>query len=106
MLLCRTNEAIIKDMSVDPETISLTDAQKRALAELSDRIGKSWTEVFFEAIAGYRPTIEAIETEANGDNRESFSAAVSRLGLMGCIEGPADLSVNPAYMKGLGEREN
>jgi hypothetical protein len=87
-------------MSVDPKTIALTDAQKRALAELSDMTGKPWPDVFSEALSTYRP-----KTEANGRNGESFSAAASRLGLVGCIEGPADLSTNRAYMEGFGERE-
>lgn len=85
-------------MSVDPKTIALTESQKRALAELSDKTGKPWTDVFSEALSDYRP-----KTETNGRS-ESFSAAASRLGLVGCIEGPADLSVNPASMEGFGER--
>ena len=87
-------------MSVDPKTIALTEAQKRALAELSDQTGKPWPDVFSEALSGYRP-----KADANGQNGESFSAAAARLGLVGCIEGPADLSTNPAYMEGFGERE-
>jgi hypothetical protein len=88
-------------MSVDPKTIALTEAQKRALAELSDKSGKPWPEVFSEALSGYRP-----KSEANGRNGESFSAAAARLGLVGCIKGPGDLSTNPSYMEGFGEREN
>ena len=30
--------------------------------------------------------------------------AAKRLGVVGCAEGPADLSTNPAYMEGFGER--
>lgn len=88
-------------MSVDPKTIALTEAQKRALAELSDKTGKPWSDVFSEALSGYRP-----KADTNGQNGESFSAAAARLGLVGCIEGPADLSTNPAYMEGFGERES
>lgn len=88
------------NMSVDPKTIALTEAQKRALAELSDKTGKPWADVFTEALSEYRP-----KAGGNGKNGESFSAAAARLGLIGCIEGPADLSTNPAYMEGFGERE-
>jgi hypothetical protein len=88
------------DMSVDPKTILLTDSQRQTLAELSDKSGKPWAEVFTEALATYRP-----KQETNGNGRESFSQAANRLGLVGCVEGPADLSTNPAYMEGFGERE-
>ena len=87
-------------MSVDPKTISLSDAQRRALAELSDKSGKPWPEVFSEALSLYRPKVET-----NGKNGESFGEAAARLGLIGCVEGPADLSTNPAYMEGFGRRE-
>jgi hypothetical protein len=88
-------------MPLDPHSISLTDAQRRALAELSDQSGRPWTELFAEAIAAYRPKVAA-----NGQAAESFSAAAQRLGLLGCVEGPADLSTNPAYMEGFGQRAN
>jgi hypothetical protein len=87
-------------MSVDPKTISLTDAQRKALAELSDQSGKPWPEVLSEALSAYRP-----KAEANGQNGESFSAAAERLGLLGCVEGPVDLSTNPAYLEGFGQRD-
>jgi hypothetical protein len=86
-------------MSVDPKTISLNDAQRKALAELSDKSGKPWPEVLTEALSTYRP-----RTETNGKNAESFAEAAARLGLVGCVEGPADLSTNPAYMEGFGQR--
>jgi hypothetical protein len=87
-------------MSVDPKSISLTDAQRKALAELSDKSGKSWPDVFTEALSAYRPKLDS-----NGENGESFSEAAERLGLVGCVEGPSDLSTNRAYMEGFGERE-
>lgn len=87
-------------MSVDPKTISLTDAQRKALAELSDKSGKPWPEVLAEALSAYLP-----KGETNGRSGESFSEAAERLGLVGCVEGPADLSTNPAYMEGFGQRD-
>jgi hypothetical protein len=86
-------------MSVDPKTISLNDAQRKALAELSDKSGKPWPQVLTEALSTYRP-----HTETNGKNAESFAEAAARLGLVGCVEGPADLSTNPAHMEGFGQR--
>jgi len=88
------------DMSVDPKTISLTDAQRKALAELSNKSGKPWPEVFTEALSTYRP-----RKDTNGKNGKSFADAANRLGLVGCVEGPADLSTNPAHMEGFGQSE-
>jgi hypothetical protein len=65
------------DMSVDPKTISLNDAQRKALAELSDKSGKPWPQVLSEALSAYRP-----KAETNGRNGESFSEAADRLGLV------------------------
>lgn len=87
-------------MSVDPKTISLSDAQRKALAELSDKSGKPWPDVFSEALSAYRP-----KADTNGRNVESFSEAAERLGLVGCVEGPIDLSTNSAYMEGFGQRD-
>lgn len=87
-------------MSVDPNTILLNDDQRRALANLSDEAGKPWPEVLTEALATYRP-----KPTAGGNRQESFTEAAERLGLVGSVEGPADLSTNPAYMEGFGERE-
>lgn len=87
-------------MSVDPKTIALDDSQRQVLAELSDKVGKPWPEVLLEALTTYRP-----KSQTNGKNGESFGEVAKRLGFVGCIEGPADLSTNPAYMEGFGQRE-
>jgi len=86
-------------MSVDPQTILLNDAQKRVLAEASDKWGKPWPDVLSEALTTYRPKLAA-----NGDDRVSFGEAAMRLGMVGCVAGPADLSTNPAHMEGFGQR--
>jgi hypothetical protein len=87
-------------MSVDPKTISLSEAQRQVLAKLSDKSGKPWPEILSEALTSYHPA-----PATNGNGAESFSAAAERLGLLGCTEGPSDLSTNRAYMDGFGERE-
>jgi hypothetical protein len=65
-------------------TVSLSDAQRRALADLSNTSGKPWPEIFSDALTAYRPKFET-----NGKNDESFGEAAERLGLVGCAEGPA-----------------
>jgi hypothetical protein len=87
-------------MPVDPKTISLSDAQRSTLASLSEKFGKPWSEVLADALSSYRPS-----TAVNNGTYESFSDAANRLGLVGCVDGPADLSTNPAYMEGFGEGE-
>ncbi len=87
-------------MSVDPKSISLNDAQRHVLAELSDQSGKPWPEILTEALTLYRPA-----AANNGHSNESFTESAERLGLVGCVDGPADLSTNATYMEGFGESE-
>lgn len=88
-------------MSISPDEISLSAEQKQRLAQLADEAGKSWEEVLAEALQTY-----GIQRQSGTDNGgESFYDAATRLGLIGCVQGgPADLSTNPKYMEGFGER--
>ncbi len=87
-------------MSVLPDQIVLNTVQKQQLARLAEQIGKPWDAVFAEALA----TLE--HGAATPENGETVYEAMVRLGLLGSIkEGPADLSTNPRYMEGFGQRE-
>jgi hypothetical protein len=89
-------------MSTSPEQITLTREQKERLARIADATGKPWDEVLAEALAAYRPGSHTERT--NG--QESFYEAATRLGLIGCVKsGPPDLSTNPKYMEGFGQRD-
>lgn len=90
-------------MATVPEQIVLTPAQKERLEKLADQTGKHWEAVLVDALTSYEPTTET----ASKNGTESFYEAASRLGLIGCVQGgPADLSTNPKYMDGFGERES
>jgi hypothetical protein len=78
-----------------------TDLLNRLLAELSEKAAKPWADIFTEALSTYRSKVNA-----RGKDDESFSAAAARFGLVGCVEGPSDLSTNPGYMDDFGEQEN
>jgi hypothetical protein len=82
------------------EPIRLTADQQAALSKLAAQSGKPWEEVFQEALAWYERNTQA----SNGEPQETVYAAMVRLGLLGCVAGPPDLSTNPSYMEGFGSR--
>jgi hypothetical protein len=88
-------------MSVDPNQISLSDDQRRVLATAADQTGLPWQTVFDQAIV---PLVRS--TPSNGAGaapNETAYETLSRLGLIGCIDGtPPDLSSNKAYLESLG----
>jgi len=87
-------------MSTSPDQITLTTEQKKWLAQIADELGMPWDTVLGEALMSYRSKADI----SLGD--ESFYAAASRFGLIGCVQGgPADLSSNPKYMEGFGKSE-
>ncbi|MBX9787446.1 MAG: hypothetical protein K2Y37_00895 [Pirellulales bacterium] len=89
-------------MSTSPDQIILTPEQRVQLARLADQTGRAWNEVLAEALSlldhNNRPQVA---------NVESVYEALVRLGLLGSIKGaPPDLSTNPKYMEGFGERDD
>ena len=88
-------------MSVDPNQIYLSDDQRRLLAAAADHSGLPWQTLLEQAIV---PLVQAEPREQNGAApSETVYEKLSRLGLIGCIEGtPPDLSTNKAYLEGLG----
>ena len=86
-------------MSTSPDHIALTNDQRLHLARLADQTGQSWDVVFERALASLEHEI------AVQPGSESVFEAMKRIGLLGSIsDAPADLSVNPTYMDGFGER--
>ena len=49
------------------------------------------------------PVDKPSDDRHDDDANESLYDAAMRHGLIGCIEGPEDLSTNPKYMEGFGE---
>lgn len=76
-------------------TVKLPTSLNAKLDRAAKRRGQSKSEVIREAL----------ETLLNGaaQTRQSRSALELAGDLVGCIEGPGDLSTNPRYLDGLGE---
>jgi len=88
-------------MSISPDEITLTPEQRQHLALLAEKLGKPWDAVLEEALS----TIEH-RVPSDTDNGETVLEAMTRLGLLGSVkDAPPDLSTNPKYMEGFGERE-
>jgi hypothetical protein len=88
-------------MSVDPNEIFLNDDQRRLLATAADEVGMPWQTLLNQVIV---PLVHQPAPKDNGAAaHETAYDKLSRLGLIGCIEGtPPDLSTNKAYLAGLG----
>jgi hypothetical protein len=83
--------------------MQLTMKQRETLARLAAQSGRPWEEVLEEALT----TLQRQAKSASGAATESVHAALARLGLIGCLtDAPADLSTNPQYMEGFGNRAN
>jgi hypothetical protein len=79
--------------------VKLTTEQQATLTRLAAQTGKSPSEGLQMALA----TLEKHEESGNGTPTETVHAAMTRLGLLGCVsDAPADLSTNPSYMEGFG----
>lgn len=88
-------------MSISPENISLTPDQQQLVARLAEQSGRPWNEVLQQALAPLEQT-----APVKDGGKETVYEAMTRLGLLGCItDAPADLSTNPVYMEGFGERD-
>jgi hypothetical protein len=88
-------------MSVDPNQIFLSDDQRRLLATAADQTGLPWQSILDQAIV---PIVQQAARKENcAAPAETAYETLSRLGLIGCIEGtPADLSTNKAHFEGFG----
>ena len=85
-------------MSVNPAEIHLTEEQKRYVAELAEETGKAWPVVVSEI---FSQGSVVIRLPKFSDDETAFDA-LTRAGVIGCHEGPEDLSTNPKYMEGFG----
>lgn len=87
-------------MGINPKAIELTSEQQQRLADLADRSGQSWEEVFSEALSAYRPR-NGGQLSASG---RSFYDVMMEDGAIGVIKDglPRDLSTNPQHMEGFG----
>jgi hypothetical protein len=88
-------------MATHPTQLVLTAEQMRQLDELAARTGKSYADLFDEWLASARMT-EPAEVVANSSTQKSLYDVLSERGMLGCFDGPTDLSTNPKHMEGFG----
>ncbi len=84
-------------MATAPEHIQLTAEQRERIAHLADQLGKPWDDALSEALS-----LAENRSRAKVRPGENAYEALVRLGFLGSVEGPADLSTNPAHMEGFG----
>jgi len=84
-------------MATDPNEIQLTEAQRKLLAKRVEETGRPASELLDELLAKpKRPRRTAREGRSMLD-------AMTEHGMVGAMEGPGDLSTNPAHMEGFGK---
>ena len=87
-------------MSISADQIALTADQRQHLARLAEQSGKPWDAVLEEALSSFEHV--ALPKTEKG---ETVYEAMLRLGLLGSVnDGASDLSTNPNYMEGFGQR--
>jgi hypothetical protein len=88
-------------MAIDPNDVQLTAAQRRLVAELAEREGRSPQDVLADLIA---PAEVRRRNGSRTASTESAHKLGKRLGLYAALEdGPSDLSTNSRYMEGFGQ---
>jgi hypothetical protein len=95
-------------MAVDPAQIDLTPEQRRRLASLAEQTGRGWTELVDDLLDLAPAALESQSTAAVEPNGEAAPAkslydVLTERGILGCFDGPTDLSTNPKHMEGFGD---
>src|SRR3972149_3931917 len=95
-------------MPIDPAQIDLTPQQRKRLALLAEQTGKDWTELVDDLLDAAPLALHgqpAVATEPNGQAfpEKSLYDVLSERGILGCFDGPTDLSTNPKHMEGFGD---
>jgi hypothetical protein len=95
---------------VDPAKIQLTTEQRHRLAIFAEQSGKDWIELVDAWLSGIPSGPPASSSctnvsATNGDRLRDRTLydVLSERGILGCFDGPTDLSTNPKHMEGFGE---
>lgn len=73
---------------------------------LAEASGKDWTEVvdsLLDAAPLAMRTQPAPAPKGRSPKEKSLFEVLSERGILGCFDGPTDLSTNPKHMEGFGE---
>src|SRR5947209_4558475 len=95
-------------MAIDPNQIELSSEQQHRLAVLAEQTGKDWSELVDELLGSVQVVQSAsvsTTSESNGKGLQdkTLFEVLSERGILGCFDGPTDLSWNPKHMEGFGE---
>ena len=77
----------------------MTDAAKKVLHDLVDRLPE-------KKVPKIQRVLEAEVRENGSKEGQASRSALEKaeaLGVVGCVDGPSDLSTNPDHMRGYGE---
>jgi len=88
-------------MSTDFHSIALTSEQQLQLAMLSERTGKSPSDLINQLLAECAASAPTVKTVSNGGTLYDAFAADGSIGMI--KDGPSDMSTNPKYMEGFGQ---
>ena len=89
-------------MAIDPRQIELTDEQRQMLAELSEKAGRAWEEVYADALGSYSPPTGPDRTAGR---RTLYDPLAADHAIGSICGGPHDVSTNPIYMEGFGRSD-
>lgn len=93
-------------MAIDPTEIDLTAQQRMRLALLAEKTGKDWTKLVDDLLDAAPQTLfqpPGLQTNGGAFFEKSLYDVLSERGILGCFDGPTDLSTNPKHMEGFGE---
>ena len=89
-------------MATNPKEIQLDDEDRELLAKAADSVGKPWRQLLREHLANYMPSDATTQKGETTSLHKSLHDVLSERGMLGCFEGPTDLSTNPKHMEGFG----
>jgi hypothetical protein len=89
-------------MAIDPNGIQLTAEQRQLIANLAEQQGRTAQDVLADFLG---PCSARTANGSGAAPSESVHHVGQRLGLFAALEdGPPDLSTNPRYFLGFGQR--
>ena len=90
-------------MARDLDEIQLNDEDKKLLLRAQRSSGKPWRALLRELLSD----IPRSAPLSSSRNAVSFLDVADKAGLVGCLKGgPPDLSTNPKYMEGFGDKRD
>jgi hypothetical protein len=93
-------------MAVNPTQIELTPEQRMRLALLAEKTGMDWTDVVDDLLDAAPLALHGksgLESNGGAAPEKTLYDVLSERGILGCFDGPTDLSTNPKHMEGFGE---